>query len=805
MKYILVPIFVFCFFSFSVAQKKTDCYYDLDGLVQDDKGEPILGATIILEESLFGTVSKADGSFHIHKLCDKVYRVTVRFLGYGTVMLEVNPAQERNAVVFTLSPEQQLLQEVTIEEKNSSTEHSFNYKTLSSKDREASKGQSLGESLRNITGVNTIQSGPGVFKPVIHGVHSQRILILNNGIRQEGQQWGAEHAPEIDPFIASHIVVIKDATAIKYGTDALGGVILVNPAELPTEAGLGGELNMVGQSNGRSGTVSGMLEGGFKKKKGLGWRLQGTTKKAGDFHTPDYYLTNTGIAETNFSASLGYHQENIGWEVFYSHFGTELGVLKGSAISNLEDLRTAMQQSPPAYTDHFSYGIENPQQKVAHNLLKLTAHKHAGWGDIRLRYGFQHNHRQEFDLRRNDLNGIPSINLQLQTHTLDLEWEHINNGQLFGCVGINGMAQSNKNIPGTQRIPFIPSFDNLSGGLYAVEKLQWGLWQLDAGLRYDFRFYEVAGFNSQNVLYEDQMSFHNLSATIGAYRKLNHGQVFSSSLANAWRPPHVAELYSVGVHQSVAAIEYGLLLDPQNSEIRSFEEVDFQNEQAFKWVNTYSIKQRDWNLEATAYANYILHYIYLKPLGITKTIRGAYPSFNYTQTNALFLGADLEGHMALSEHLNVQGKASLLWASDVSNQDDLIYIPSNRYEAGVSWEESKWKIFSNLMLESKLSYVAKQHKAPRVISIDEIIDAIDTGEDIFTDGAKNFDYMPAPEGYLLWNAAFSFSIRTVQSKIDFRLGVQNMLNTTYREYTNRLRYYSDDLGRNFTVGIKYSF
>lgn len=34
--------------------------------------------------------------------------------------------------------------------------------------------------------------------PVIHGLHSNRILILNNEVRQEGQQWGADHAPEID-------------------------------------------------------------------------------------------------------------------------------------------------------------------------------------------------------------------------------------------------------------------------------------------------------------------------------------------------------------------------------------------------------------------------------------------------------------------------------------------------------------------------------------------------------------------------------------------------------------------------------
>ena len=129
--------------------------------------------------------------------------------------------------------------------------------------------------------MNSIQTGPGIFKPVIHGVHSQRVLILNHGIRQEGQQWGAEHAPEIDPFIASDVVVVKDASSIKYGTDAIGGVIVVNPAPLPENAAdFGGSVSTIAQSIGRSGTFSGMLEGGIKAHEGWGWRVQGTISGA---------------------------------------------------------------------------------------------------------------------------------------------------------------------------------------------------------------------------------------------------------------------------------------------------------------------------------------------------------------------------------------------------------------------------------------------------------------------------------------------------------------------------------------------
>src|SRR6201996_2411013 len=124
------------------------------------------------------------------------------------------------------------------------------------------RGLSLGESLKGIAGVNSLQTGPSISKPVIHGVYSNRILILNNGVRQEGQNWGNDHAPEIDPFIATRLSVIKGAASIRYGSDAIGGVILVDPKEMPVRPGVfDGELNVVGMTNGRGGAVSGMVEG----------------------------------------------------------------------------------------------------------------------------------------------------------------------------------------------------------------------------------------------------------------------------------------------------------------------------------------------------------------------------------------------------------------------------------------------------------------------------------------------------------------------------------------------------------------
>jgi len=397
-----------------LAFTQNTCRNIFTGQIQDELNQPVVGAAVILLPGQKGQATDLTGNFRFANLCPGNYTVRVQYLGYKEVVIELEISGRIKRVIHLSETASELNEVIVVGHHDAAqTEHANNFVQLDEKQLAESAGKSLGEALKEVSGVNSIQTGPGIFKPVIHGVHSQRILILNYGIRQEGQQWGAEHAPEIDPFIASNIVVIKDASAIKYGTDALGGVIVVNPPELPTEATLGGTIQTVLQSNGRAGTISGMLEGGIKNHAGWGWRVQGTGKRTGDFYTPDYSLTNTGIEELNFSASTGYHKKNAGFDFFFSHFQTEIGILKGTSIGNLDDLLTAMERDVPQYTTGFSYMIGEPRQAVSHNLLKLNGHLSTERGEWKFQYGFQNNNRKEFDIRIGDLSKIPSIDLGL--------------------------------------------------------------------------------------------------------------------------------------------------------------------------------------------------------------------------------------------------------------------------------------------------------------------------------------------------------------------------------------------------------
>lgn len=792
--------------SYLEGNSQSTCKSIFTGQVLDEIKQPVIGATVLLLPQNRGQVVDLSGNFKFENLCPGNYKVRVQYLGYQDEEFDLQINDKVNRVVV-LKEDVKELSEVVVNAHHDAahTEYANNFTQLSEKQLEEVAGKSLGESLKEVAGVSSIQTGPGIFKPVIHGVHSQRVLILNYGIRQEGQQWGAEHAPEIDPFIASNIIVIKDASAIKYGTDALGGVIVVNPPELPRKAELGGTFNAIAQSNGQSGTVSGMLEGGIKNHDGWGWRVQGTGKRSGDFHTPDYSLTNTGIKELNFSASTGYHKEHAGFDIFFSHFQTELGVLKGTAISSLEDLANAMEREEPLYTSNFSYQIGEPRQSVSHNLLKINGHVLTKHGEWKLQYGFQNNNRKEFDIRKGDLAKIPAIDLKLNTHTLDAEWETLHSDKRTISVGVSGMYQNNQNIFGTQRLPFIPNFVDLSGGVFAVTKLFLNQWTIDLGTRYDYRYYDVKGFDYKNTRYASSFSFNNISASAGATVTLPENQTLNLNLSSAWRPPHVAELYSVGTHQSAAAIEYGLLLNDSTNEVMNIKDVNFKTEQAVKFVATYTRSWQRFAVEVSPYMNYIFNYIYLRPEGITKNVRGVYPYYRYTQTNALFTGVDVTGTWHVSRYLKVLPKVSLLGASDVRNDDYLVFIPSNRYELAVRYDRPEVSVFKNFYVESKLKYIAKQYRAPRVITVRQIIEAEEQDVDIFATDNSNFDFMAPPTGYGLLNLAVGASLKRDRVQYDFRIAAENALNQSYREYTNRFRYYADDVGRNFIFSLKCIF
>lgn len=685
----------------------------------------------------------------------------------------------------------QELSEVTVEGEGVEEIATISRTEINAKALERTTGESLGKSLSTLSGVNMLQSGPTIAKPVIHGLHSNRILILNNGIRQEGQQWGQEHAPEIDPFVANNLSLIKGAAAVKYGSDAIGGVILVNPAELPRATGVSGKVSTVGGSNNRLYAGSMLLEGGFKGINGLGWRVQGTYKRAGDAKAPDYRLTNTGTFEKNYSIGLGYHKDALGAELFFSSFDAEIAILRSAHIGNLTDLERAIGSDKPLFIQDFSYDINNPYQAVKHKLLKANGHLDvANLGTLSAQYGLQINQREEFDIRRAGRSTIPALSLDLFTHTVDFDLDMASMDNWKWDVGSSFMYQNNENNPETGIRPLIPDFENWTAGAHVISRYIQPSYELEAGARYDFRHYLIKRFDENNNLLKPEFSFNNLTGSIGALFFLSNDFQFRTNLGTAWRAPHVNELYSEGLHHGAAAVEEG------NDQLKS--------EKSVKWISSLEKNTEKLGLNISVYANLINDYIYLRPEDVTLTIRGAFPIFRYRQTDALLTGIDTDLRYKFSERLENKSKLSIIYAQDQKLTSPIINIPANSLSTGFEYGLNV-KGWLNSYIGLEATYTDRQRNAPRVFSIAEIQNANNQSTDLFQGDASVFDILDVPDAYALINIDAGFEKQIRGSILKLNIAITNLFNTEYRDYLNRFRYYSAEMGRNISLRISYEF
>ena len=641
-------------------------------------------------------------------------------------------------------------------------------------------GEELAKVLTTVAGVSMIQTGATIAKPVIHGLHSNRILILNNEVRQEGQQWGADHAPEIDPAVADKITVIKGADAVRYGSDALGGVVVIAPNQLPYGDGLHGQLSPSFASNGRKSATTLKLESGLPGLLHWAWRVQGTLKRSGDVHTADYMLNNTAAAEANFSAAIGMRQEAGSAELFYSRYENESGVFYGSHIGNLDDLLARFEIGRPLTTYPFSYSIEAPKQKVIHHLLKAKAYYFLPFGGkLTAQYAFQKDIRQEFSVRRLDRTRIPALNMWLTTHLAEIFWENMDTQYWKTLVGGSFSLQDNYNQPGTGVVPVIPNFASVGYGAFAIEKYHKDNWNAEAGLRYDYKYLSADGYDMYSQRYGGEHDFHNITYSLGGAWQATPHTALSSNIGVAWRAPQVNELYSSGLHHGAGTYNLG--------------EASLSPETGAKWITSlsYTHPERGIYLTADAYVQLIKNYIYDYPTGETRTLfSGVYPIFQYTQADALFRGVDIDASLrlaqwgAFAQRLSYGLRGSVVFANELKTDRYFPFIPAPRLSQSLEWKAQPKGLFQTLEASIGHTFVAKQ---TRFEPSQELV-------------------ATTPDAYHLFEAAIGGTIAIAEQQTLFvRLSCENLFNQLYKEYTNRFRYYAHDLGRNVYLRLNYNF
>ncbi len=741
------------------------CNHAVYGIVTDSETmEPLVYAKVYFKTVGKGAVTGLNGEYRITGLCDGMDTLTVSHIGCGTTHYAVTVEENTHFDITLPHSQSHETDTVHIHDKHPDPKPTQAESSISGKDLEKMAGKSLGEALKGIAGVNALQTGPSIFKPVIHGMHSNRIVIMNNGVRQESQQWGSEHAPEIDPFTATKLSVVKGAAGVRYGPDAIAGVILVEPGDLPDSAGASGSLSLLGNTNGRMGGTAGIVEGRFKRLMPLAWRLQGSVKRSGNTHTPDYILANTGLKEVNYSGTLGWTKERYGVEAYYSHFMNDIGIFAGSHIGNLTDLETAIASDTPLVSDIFKYEIDRPYQHVVHDLIKGKLWFETGHvGVLNLTFSQQFNVRQEYDNRRNTANPeAPQLDYAIATTGTELLWNHEKYKGFKGSVGLSGQTQANE----SKGFFFIPNFRNYNIGAFAIERLVKLRWEVEAGLRYDYRWNRIWMWQNNEVISPSQ-DWSNFSGTVGGLWRIDHHMSLHANIGSAWRPPTMNELYSYGLHHGAASFEIG--------------DSTLGAEKALNTSISWKYKGHERLIaEATVYHNSIKGFIYQEPqLPATLTIRGAFPTFVYKQINARFMGADFAFSWKFTDHLAWNGKASFVRAQNLTTNAPLIMIPADRFESGLTYSFTGGKHFHAPSIQVSGVATRSQNRFPTGV-----------------------DYLDPPKAWAIVNAEVNGELVFGDFQMNLGIGGYNLGNARYRSYMNRFRYYANEVGRNYSIRIR---
>ncbi|GAB4124308.1 MAG: TonB-dependent receptor [Raineya sp.] len=789
----------FLLYIFFLATLKTSgqCLGSIHGhLYEKSTKVSLTHAKVLLEEAQQLVQTDMQGEFLFKNVCEGTYHLLIFQEGYDTLRLKVFVSTRNlhyHKDIF-LTKSMDFVEAISVEASKEASISSQIAQQISKQDWENARGKTLGEMLKSIAGVQSLSTGAGISKPMIHGLHSQRVLLLNNGIRQEGQQWGEDHAPEIDPFAIEQVSVLKGAAGVRYGSDAVAGVVLLNPKGMPTSHRLSGKAYLVGHSNSQMGNIALLTEKAFGKH--WAWRLQSSAKRGGDFHTPTYVLSNTGIKEVNFAGALAYTAEKFSFKASASRFASDIGILRASHTGNINDLAISIQRPQPWFVEPFSYQIRNPRQNIIHYLGKLeTAFELAHLGKLELQYAYQHNARREYDIRRGGRSEIPALSLLLQTHTFDAVLEHHAWRDFRGSFGINTLFQTNYNIPETGIIPLLPDFTNFTQGVFWIEKFIQKNYEIEWGLRYDYRHTQVRTFIQNREYIKPEYNFHFATATLGYSYYGNEKFSFKTNIGTTFRPPHTAELFSQGLHLGIGNLQEGLLfengfINPNKS---------FEIEKAYKWVASTIYKHKNWELDLSPYLSFIDNFIYLTPTDIRLTIRGTFPVFSYQQDAVLMRGIDLMSRYSWGKFY-WESKWAYLKAHVIKDKSPLINMPPLRIENKIAFTQKEWKGLKNIETYISFLNVARQYNAPRVVN-PEVFEGISQEEKAKILQEGNFDFMKAPASYFLLGAG----IEADYQKFRFSLKAENILNTVYRDYLNRWRYYANDLGRNFIIQLNYTF
>lgn len=667
--------------------------------------------------------------------------------------------------------------------------------TLMRQDIDRQAGQSLAQVISQVNGVTMLSTGSTISKPVIQGLSGSRVLVIQSGIRMNDQDWGNEHAPSVDPSGFDRIRVLQGVSALKYGADAIGGMVQLEPKVYPLENQLMGRLEALGISNGGGGQFSADLVQTWKK--GFYARVQGGYRKTGDYATPETTLDNTGAVQQSFQLRTGFRSFLSGAEVYYTGVWQELGLFRGAHLGSLQELYQVISLGKSFHTGDFSYTIDNPRQSVSHHLFRAEAyHRLGAWGKLSVQYAFQENHREEYDIRRGEYKRLPGMDLRLSSHQGRLE--HFLEREKWEVeTGFVGNFQINFPDPRTLTRRILPDYQKTDIGVYSrIEYRPAQAWTLGVAARYDYTLYDALKYydakdwkifskdfqsfylssSGVRVLTHPLLEYHKLSVSLSARWQKTETWDLNMDLGMVNRAPNAAEIFADGLHHSASAIEKGSLY--------------IQPEEVYQGRVRLSRKLNKFRLEVSPHALYSPNFIVQQPTNLEYTIRGVFPIFSFRQSASWMFGVDVQVRWYLSEKLDLRTQYAWVTGRDVKANEYLVNLPPGRLQSFLEFRP--WKA-------TQIQLTHQYTQPTRLYPVRT------TPVDLFKNGdlvRTNLDLIQPAEGYHLVGLNMT---RDLGKGWQFYANITNLLNARYRDYLSRLRYFAPEQGRNIGVGVRVKF
>ena len=780
-----------------------DCKLVLEGKILGIyDNAPLEAAVIQVRGTNQNAVSSKDGSFVLNKLCSGKLTLVISHINCEK-RIEVIDLVSSTTQTFYMDHHVEMLDEVVLEEEKINTvSPTAKVVALNEIQKERYSGDGLAKAIAQFSGVSALSTGSGLAKPIIHGMFGSRIGIVYDQTVLENQQWGQDHAPNIDANAFDNIRVVKGAATLQYTGDNPGGLVILESKAPSAIDDLFGKtiLNATSNNNGLS------LLSSLTRSYGNGTyiKAQGTYKNYGDSRAPDYVLSNTVLNENNLSLTLGKNDRQNEWKLFMSVFKNEVGILRSSHIGSVRDLYQAISSETPRVVAAYSHDVNAPKQSNHHLTANLQYNRTTAANNKWIfKYSWQKNNRKEFDVRRGEYKNIASIDLDLSTHNaqVDHEWTGTNTSV---STGVFAQVQDNTSNPNTGVKRLIPDYIKFKTGSYLTALMKPDRLTIGLGIRFEHynnevqKYYKLSRWNDQNYekglgkyvtkelynqrLIRRRMFFNTVSLQGGVLFDVSPSQQIGLNYSMTQRAPDIAELFSDGLHHSLATIEYG----------NPF----LTKETNHKFVLDIAKKSGDFQFNISPYLHIGKNYIIIEPVNAELTVRGAFPVWEYRATDATFKGIDIDLTYTPTKAILIKNNTSWIEAKETTSKKPLISIPPLSIHHSIVVSPSRWQSFS---FEVNAKHVFRQNQYPnRNFELDIVEDRQYV--------TKTVDISTPPAAYHLVGANLKWGpYDFLSSKVNISLSIDNLLNSSYRNYLNRLRYYADEQGRNVLLQIKFSY